>query len=67
MTMICSKQYFAIVVSNLNIPQYEDRSVNLKQFGDVVFKIKEKFINHFGMVAIKDKNLSKQFSFEIIS
>ena len=56
--------FFSNVVSNLNIPPYEDPSVNPDQFEDPVLKANEKYKYHS---SIKEKNLNKTFTFQTIS
>ena len=46
--------FFSNVVSNLNIPPYEDPSVNPDQFEDPVLKANEKYKYHPSIKAIKD-------------
>ena len=59
--------FFSNVVSNLNIPPYEDPSVNPDQFEDPVLKTNEKYKYHPSIKAIKEKNLNKTFTFQTIS
>ena len=59
--------FFSNVVSNLNIPPYEDPSVNPEQFEDPVLKANEKYKYHPSIKAIKEKNLNKTFTFQTIS
>ena len=59
--------FFSDVVINLNIPPYEDPSVNPDQFEDSVLKTNEKYKYHPSMKAIKEKNLNKTFTFQTIS
>ena len=57
--------FFSNVVSNLNIPPYEDPSVNPEQFEDPVLKANEKYKYHPSIKAIKKKNLNKTFPFKL--
>ena len=64
--------FFSNVVSNLNIPPYEDPSVNADQFEDPVLQANEKYKYHPSIKAIKGKNikqftLNKIFTFQTIS
>ena len=59
--------FFSNVVSNLNIPPHEDPSVNPEQFEDQVLKANKKYKYHPSIKAIKEKNLNKTFTFQIIS
>ena len=59
--------FFPNVVCNLNIPPYEDPSVNPEQFEDPVVKANEKYKYHPSIKAIKEKNLKKTFTFQTIS
>ena len=59
--------FFSNVVSNLNIPPYEDPSVNLDQFEDPVLQANEKYKYHPSIKPIKEKNLGKTFTFQTIS
>ena len=51
--------FFSNVVYNLNIPPYEDLSVNLNQFENPVLKANEKYKYHPSIKAIKEKNVNK--------
>ena len=59
--------FFSSIVSNLNIPQYEDQNVNLDNIDDPLEIIKEKYKNHPSIVAILDKKFDKSFSFQPVS
>ena len=59
--------FFSNVVSNLNIPRYEDLPVNPDQFEDPVLKTNEKYKYHPSIKAIKEKSLNKTFTFQTIS
>ena len=59
--------FFSNVVSNLNIPSYEDPSVNPDQFEDPVLKANERYKYHQSIKAIKENNLNKTFTFQTIS
>ena len=59
--------FFSSIVSNLNIPQYEDQNVNLDNIDDPLEIIKEKYKNHPSIVAILDKKLDKSFPFQPVS
>ena len=59
--------FFSNVVSNLNIPPYEDPSVNPDQLEDPVLKANEKYKYHPSIKAIKEKNLNKTFTFQTMS
>ena len=58
--------FFSNVVSNLNIPPYEDPSVNPEQFEDPVLKANEKYKYHPSIKAIKEKKLNKTFTLNIL-
>ena len=45
--------FFADIVKNLNIPQYEDQSVNNNNIDDPILRAKEKFKNHQSVQLIK--------------
>ena len=45
--------FFADIVKNLNIPQYEDQSVNNDNIDDPILRAKEKFKNHQSVQLIK--------------
>ena len=59
--------FFSSIVSNLNIPHYEDQNVNLENIDDPLQVIKEKYKNHPSIVAILDKKFDKSFSFQPVS
>ena len=59
--------FFSTVVSNLNIPQYEDPSINLDGIDDPLEIIREKYKNHPSILAIQDKQFDTSFSFELIT
>ena len=56
--------FFSNVVSSLNIPQYENLTVDIDQFEDPGL-IKNK--NHPSIRAIKENSKDNQFTFESIS
>ena len=58
--------FFTRAVSNLNIPPFVDQSVEIEHIEDPILSIIERYKNHPSIVAIKEKNLNKQFSFEYI-
>ena len=60
--------FFTSAVSNLNIPPFVDPSVELlfEQNEDPILCIIEQYKNYPSVVAINEKNLNKQFSFECI-
>ena len=45
--------FFADIVKNLNIPQYEDQSVNNDNIDDPILRAKEKFKKHQSVQLIK--------------
>ena len=47
--------FFLNVVSSVNIPQYEDLTVDIDQFEDAVLRNNEKHKNHPSIKAIKVK------------
>ena len=49
------KKFFVNVVSNLNIPKYCDKSVNIKYIEDPIARSIEQYKNHPSIVAIKSK------------
>ena len=55
--------FFVNVVSNLNIPKYHDKSVNINHIEDPI----EQHKNHTSIVAIKSKSTNKYFKFNSIS
>ena len=57
--------FFSNIVSNLNIPQYEDPSVNLQNINDPIEKIRKKHKNHLSILAILQQLFGKSFSFQI--
>ena len=59
--------FFSNIVSNLNIPPYEHPSIKPDQFEDPVLKANEKYKYRPSIKAIKEKNLNKTFTFQIIS
>ena len=59
--------FFTKVVSNLNITQYEDLSVNFEQIEDPVLRVIEQYKNHPSIFAINTKFKGKQFSFQLFS
>ena len=59
--------FFSTVVSNLNIPQYEDPSISLDGINDPLEMIREKYKNHPSILAIREKQFDTSFSFEFIT
>ena len=55
--------FFSSIVSNLNVPQYEDQNVNLDNIDDPLEIRKEKYKNYPSIVAILDKKFDKSFPF----
>ena len=55
------------VVSNLNIPKYHDKSVNIDHIEDPIARSIEQYKNHPSIVAIKRKSTNKYFKFNSIS
>ena len=51
------------VVSNLNIPKYHNKSVNIDHIEDPIARSIEQYKNHFSIVSIKSKNTNKYFRF----
>ena len=58
--------FFTSAVSNLNIPPFVDPSVEIDHTEDPILRILEQSKSHPSIVAINEKNLNKQFSFEYI-
>ena len=58
--------FFTSAVSNLNIPPFVDLAVEIDHIEDPILRIIEQHKNHPSVVAINEKNLNKQFSFEYI-
>ena len=56
--------FFTKSVSNLDIPQYEDSSVN---FEDPILLVIEQHKNHPSILTINAKVMGKQFSFQYFS
>ena len=54
--------FFTKVVSNLNITQYEDPSVNFEQIEDPILRVIEQYQNHRSILAVNAKFKGKQFS-----
>ena len=52
--------------SNLNIPPFVDPSVEIDHTEYLISHIIEQYQNHPSVVAINEKKLNKQFSFEYI-
>lgn len=60
--------FFVDAVKNLNIPQYEDPSVNTDHIEDPIIKPTEKFENHYSTKLIKGSFLNNSnFSFDKIN
>ena len=55
--------FFISAVSNLNISRYVDSSITFDHIDDEILRLVEKYKNHSGVVAVKDKNINSQFSF----
>ena len=60
-------KFFINVVSNLNIPKYHDKSVNIDHNEDPIARSIELYKNHPNIVAIKSKTTNKYFKFTSIS
>ena len=60
-------KFFINVVSNLNIPKYHDKSVNIDYTEDTIARSIEQYKNHLSIVAIKSKSTNKYFKFNSIS
>ena len=58
--------FFTSAVSNLNILPFVDPSVEIDHIEDPSLHIIEQYKNHPSVVAINEKKLNKQFSFEYI-
>ena len=58
--------FFVNVISNLNIPKYHDKSVNIDRNEDPTRSI-ELYKNHPSIVAIKSKTTNKYFKCNSIS
>ena len=56
--------FFTSAVSNLNIPPFADPSVEINHIEDPILCIIEQYKNHPSNVAINEKKLNKQLSFE---
>ena len=56
--------FFSNVVSNLNIPQSEDPTVDIDHFEEPSPKANENYINHPSNRAIKENNKDNHFTFE---
>ena len=63
---VCNK-FFINVVSNLNIPKYHDKSVNIDYIEDPIARSIKQYKNHPSIVAIKSKSTNKYFKFNSIS
>ena len=50
------KIFFTNGVSNLNIPKYPDKSLNIDHIEDAIARSKEQYKNHPSIVAIKSKS-----------
>ena len=59
--------FFVNVVSNLNIPKYHDKSINIDHNEDPIARSIELYKNHPNIVAIKSKTTNKYFKFTSIS
>ena len=59
--------FFISVVSNLNIPKYYGKSVNIDHIEDPIARSIEQYKNHPSIVAIKSKSTNKYFKFNSIS
>ena len=60
-------KFFINVVSNLNIPKYHDKSVNIDHIEDPIARSIEQYKNPPSVVAIKSKITNKYFKFNSIS
>ena len=58
--------FFTCAVSNLNIPPFVDPSVVIDDIEDLILRVIEQNKNHPSVVAINEKKMTKQFSFEYI-
>ena len=58
--------FFTSAVSNLNIPPFVDPSVEIDHIEDPILRIMEQYKNHPSVVAVNEKNVNKQFSFEYV-
>ena len=58
--------FFTSAVSNLNIMLFVDPSVEIDHIEDTILRIIEQYKNHPSIVALTEKKLNKQFSFEYI-
>ena len=61
-----SNNFFTSAASNLNIPLFVDPSVEIDHIEDPILRIIEQYKNHPSVVAINEKHLNKQFTFEYI-
>ena len=55
------------VVSNLNIPKYHDKSVNIDHIEDPIARSTEQFKNQPSIAAINSKDVNNYFKFNTIS
>ena len=59
--------FFISVVTNLNIPKYHDKSVNIDHTDDPIARSIEQVKNQLSIVAIKSKSANNEFKFNSIS
>ena len=60
-------KFFIDVISNLNIPKYHDKSLNINHFEDSIERSIKQYKNHSSIVAIKSKITNRYFKFYSIS
>ena len=60
-------KFFINVVSNLNIPKYHEKSVNIDHIEDPIARSVKQYKNHPSIIAIKSKSTNKYFKFNSIS
>ena len=60
-------KFFIDVVSNLNIPEYHDKSVNIDHIEDPIARSIEQYKNHPSIVTMKSKSTNKYFKFNSTS
>ena len=60
-------KFFISVVSNLNIPKYHEKSVNIDHIEDPIARSVKQYKNHPSIIAIKSKSTNKYFKFNSIS
>ena len=63
--------FFTIIVSNLNIPRYQDPLIDSDQtenrIGHPILRTIEQYKKHPSIIAINNQNMDRQFSFQGIT